>query len=63
MAENQDQTPTPQNSPQPSTSSGLEKGFAPAGSARQGVNIQFTPTGQVAPSESGNSGSDNGGKK
>ncbi len=62
MAKSQKQTPTPQKSPQPSTSSDFEKGFAPAGSAQQGGNVQFTPTGQVAPAKSGSSGKE-GSKK
>ena len=39
--------------PNPSDS---ERGFAPAGNAQQGVNVQFNPEGQVTPSGDGDSG-------
>ena len=43
-------TPRPRNLPQLPTSSDSQRGFAPASSAEQGINIQFTPVGQVTPS-------------
>ena len=63
MSKKQSPTPKPQNSGQQPASSNSEKGFAPAGSADQGSNVQFTPTGQIAPAKSGNSGGSKSGKK
>jgi hypothetical protein len=60
-----DQTPTPvtQNLPQPAAPSVVERGFAPAGSAQQGINVQFTPAGQVAPLVPSNGASGKGATK
>ena len=63
MTENKSSTQKPQNSPPPSTSSDFEKGFAPAGSADQGTNVQFTPAGQVTPAKTENSEKGESGKK
>jgi hypothetical protein len=47
MAAREKSAPAPQNLPQRPNPSSPERGFGPAGSAKQGVQIQFTPDQKV----------------